>query len=76
MNKFDMKTWYKQSQVDKSDFSHPDVRRLSGILEDIGFITRNALREMNEWLKNGENDIRPEEAKKRLHDYLSKLGIE
>ena len=68
-----MKNWYKKSE---SDFIYPDVRRLSGILEDVNNLSRDALLEMQKWLNNGENEITPEEAKKRLNYYMGRLGIE
>jgi hypothetical protein len=67
---------HKIAQSIKSkDFTSVDVRRLSGIFEDFKDVSEWALRNMEEWKANGEYDITPEEAQKRLSYQLSRLGL-
>jgi hypothetical protein len=67
-----MKNWYKKAEI---DFMSTDVRRLSGIFEDYQRLSQDALKEMQTWLNNGENQITLEEAMKRLDYYLTRMGL-
>ena len=71
-----MSNWYKKARPEQRDFTSVDVRRMSGIFEDFQSLSNDATQEMNKWLANGEYNITPEEAKKRLLYYLARMGIE
>ena len=71
-----MKSWYKQARPVQRDFTSVDVRRMSGIFEDFQSLSNDAIQEINKWRSNGEYDITPEEARKRLSYYLDRMGIE
>ena len=70
-----MKNWYKTAQINKPDFSSVDVRRMHGILSDFQDLSKDAIKEMDKWLVNGEFDITMEEAEKRLSYYLARMGL-